>query len=110
MIQSDLFAALSATFATRLYPVIAPQGVARPFGVYNRVSAIPATIHADGAIETRIQIDVYADTYSAAVTLADSTATAIKNAGFSSVQMNAVDEYESNTKLFRVILEFTFWA
>lgn len=110
MIQSDLFAALSATFSTRLYPSVAPQNTARPYGVYSRISQAPATIHAGGLRETQMQIDVYADTYGAAVNLAELAAAAIRNASLASVQTNAVDEYEADTKLHRVILEFTFWA
>jgi hypothetical protein len=111
MIQSDLFAALATTFSNRLYPSVAPQNTARPYGVYSRVSQQAATIHGtNGAKETQIQLDVYADTYGAAVNLADLAAAAIRSAGFASVQTNAVDEYETDTKLHRVILEFTFWA
>ncbi len=109
MIQSDLFSALSSTFSGRLYPMIAPAAVTRPFGVYSRVSDVPTTIHAGGAHETRIQIDIYAETYAGALSLAANATTAINAAGFSVAEINAMDEYEDDVKLYRVLLEFAFW-
>lgn len=109
MIQSDIFTALSTAFSTRLYPLAAPEDVVRPFGVYSRVAANPVTL--SGSINsTEMQIDVYANTYAEALTLATSAQTAIAAAStLKSSQIQAVDEYEPETKLYRVILEFTAW-
>ena len=70
MIQQQLFTLLSgATEAgTRVFPLVAPDGVPRPYIVYQRVSAISENVLSGdaGLTNTRFQIDVYSDTYTVA--------------------------------------------
>jgi len=111
MIQSDIYGLLGTTFGGRLYPMIAPYKPTAPFGVYTRVSTVPASIHGVGGLqESRIQIDIYADTYAAALTLANTVKTNVQaSLNLASVSLSDADEYEPDTKFYRVILEFTFW-
>lgn len=110
MIQADVYAALNSIFSGHLYPLVAPDNTPRPFGVYQRVSSVPVTIHANGTIESRIQIDIYADTYAAALTLADSVRTTLAaTTALISAPILVADEYEPDTKLFRVLCDFSFW-
>jgi hypothetical protein len=61
-IQEQLFALLrNATAALdRVYPLIAPDAVARPYVIFQRISASTENIlsGSSGLINTRIQVDV----------------------------------------------------
>jgi hypothetical protein len=111
MIQTDLYSLLSATFSGRLYPLVAPDNVTRPFAVYQRISTSEATIHGAGGIsETRMQLDIFADTYAAALTLATTARSVIAaSLSLTSIPLIEADDYEPETKLYRIFMEFTFW-
>ena len=111
MIQTTLFSVLSPVFSGRLYPQVAPPNAVRPFAVYSRVSSIPATIHGMAAgQESRVQVDIYAETYAAALSLASSAAAAVAaSTSLISVPLIEADGFEPETELYRVMLEFAFW-
>lgn len=64
-------ATVSGLVGTRVYPGMAPQGCARPFIVYQRVSgeAYPDLDGMTGIVKSRVQVDCYANTYQAASAL-----------------------------------------
>lgn len=73
-IQSDIISALSAVASGRVYPQAAPQDAAMPFVIYRRVSQEPiTTIHDSSVRATRSQFvfECYAETFAAALDLAD---------------------------------------
>ena len=64
--------AVAGAAGTRVFPGSRPQGSALPAVVFNRIDGTP--LYADegelGLVQTRIQIDCWADTYAGAKTLA----------------------------------------
>ena len=79
-IQSALHSRLSTALGhTRVYPGIVPQGKARPYVRMNTVSD-PRPEHLQGydsARTTRVQVDVFADTYEEARTLSETIIAAV---------------------------------
>lgn len=74
--EEAMTALLASVAGGRRYWVRAPQGAVRPFVVLQRISGVP-DYHfqgPSGLVESRVQIDAYADTYSAV----KATARAIK--------------------------------
>lgn len=75
-ITSD--AAVTADIGTRFYPVKVPQNAARPYVRYQTISD-PRPQHLKGyqsARTTRIQVDVFADSYGVARRIAENIITA----------------------------------
>ena len=113
-IQTQLFAQLQSIFTGRFYPAIAPDKTALPYGVYSRISAVEqATLDSNGGegnnINTRLQIDIYAATYLAAQSAAQSVKTAMKSWTVTNIVDSEQDFYEPETKLYRVMLDFSAW-
>lgn len=81
-LQSALFSRISAAVGnTRVYWGTAPQGKARPYVRMNTVSD-PRPQHLTGyetARQTRVQVDVFADTYAEARSLSETIITAVAN-------------------------------
>ena len=71
--------AIAAVVGTRVYPVMAPQNATYPCLVYTRVSTPRFHTHdgASGMAQPRFQINLWADSFSAARTLADTVRTAV---------------------------------
>lgn len=113
MTESDLVAHLKAdtTLNTlvngRIYPLIAPQNVARPYITYQvvagrRLQCLKGNIYQG---DFRFQIDVWGLTYSSVKAISE----AVKNClvGFlDSNNINIMDGHESETQLFRQIIDF----
>ncbi len=70
--EEALTALLAPVAGGRRYWVRAPQTVTRPFVVLNRISGIPSYHYqgSSGFVASSVQIDVYADTYSACIAAA----------------------------------------
>jgi len=75
MIESTLFTRLStfsgltALVSTRIYPLIAPQGVTYPAVTYQRISTMPREVAMGsdpGIAFTRIQVTAWGETYTSA--------------------------------------------
>lgn len=113
MTESDLVThlkantALTALISGRIYPIAAPQNVAKPYLVYRVISNNSNQCLEGGIYENdvRIQIDIWADTYSNAKVTKEAAVDAIL--GFkSSYNINVMDDYEQDTLLYRQILDF----
>lgn len=111
MIQQNLFAALAGVAGGRVFPNVAPNNVSKPYVVYSRVSSAPENTLADGAsIEnTRLQVDCFDTTYSAAVALAETVKAAMKSSAVTHVLLLEQDQFEPEALLHRVILDFSVW-
>jgi hypothetical protein len=114
MNMQELFVALvqNATDAQdRVYPQIAPDGVDHPFIVYQRVTENVENAMAGrtSLINTRLQVDVYANTYAQAQQIAAAVADLMAQWALPNVQILAQDIYESEVKLHRVMLDFSIW-
>lgn len=100
-------ATLNTLINGRIYPLVAPQNVAKPYMTYRvitglKLQCMSGTIYQG---DFRFQIDVWGLTYSNVKAISE----AVKNAlvGFmDSNNINITDDYESETQLFRQIIDF----
>ena len=113
MIQEALYTLLAAITATggRVYPSIAPTLPTSPFIVYDRVSAVPQNSMSETAslINSRVQIDVYAQTYSEAQTVAASVVTAMNGWSYQNIRLMSRDLFEFEARLHGVSIDFSIW-
>ena len=113
MIQEALYTLLAAITATggRVYPVVAPALPTSPFMVYERISAIPQNSMSETAslINSRVQIDVYSQTYSEAQTVAAAVVTAMNGWSYQNVRLMSRDLFDFETRLHGVSADFSIW-
>jgi hypothetical protein len=97
--------------AARIYPQIAPDMPTSPYIVYQRVSANSENVlsGATGLINTRLQIDVYAQTYLAALALAAQVDALMGAWAVQNVSNPSQDVFEPDVRLYRVILDYSIW-
>lgn len=113
-IQTDLRAAIGDLVAGRVYPLFAPEQAARPFIVYSRLAATEqSTLDAQGGtgnlINTRLQVDAYAETYTEAQALADAIVARIKTWNVTCTVNVQMDMFEQDTRLYRVMTDLSTW-
>ena len=98
---------VSALVGGKIYPLLAPQNVSNPYIVYHVISdnsnqCISGDINQN---EARFQIDVWSTKYSEVEAIKEAVISAL--IGFkSSNSISAMDDYESETKLYRKIIDF----
>ncbi len=112
---TDFKSALASTTARAVYPLAIPQGVALPALTYQIISTTRDQTHsgASGLVTSRVQIDVFANTYADVEAIGDLVAAWLKNGrptiGPVSVQhsrlSNEFDEYDSVTGEYRRIID-----
>ena len=119
-LRAELLSGSGIGVGTRVYPLALPATAELPAVVYTRVST--QRLHCMGgdlALQRpRMQIDVYADTYASALTVAGNILTKLQNKtgtiGSSGhtvtngaiLTENETQSYEPDTKTYRVMLEF----
>ena len=100
-------ATLKALINERVYPLVAPQNVIKPYITYRVVSGLKLQC-IGGQIyqgDYRMQLDCFSLTYSNVKAISE----AVKNAlvGFmDSNSINIIDDYEDQTALFKQIIDF----
>jgi hypothetical protein len=115
MIETVLITLAAPILSDRLWPNVATEGCARPYGVYQEIVSPPTNTLADGVPirQSIMQIDIYDTTYLGARTASDAMAAAIESAFISGtlvgVQHTRRSLYEPETKLHRVLYEYSFW-
>ena len=121
MIENKLFnwliahPGVMAFIGTRLFPLVAPEGVAKPFCTYQKISNARAyTFSKTSPVSrARIQLDCWGDSYSQVKGLASEISTALEAWDSTEIltaqQQNESDGYEPDTKLFRVSVDFFIW-
>lgn len=109
-------ASVAALVGTRVYPLSAPQGAARPFLVVTSVSDVPATtmngLPADLLRNARVQVDSYAETYLEAHALFEAVnneVAALSGPTISAVLLSASDMRDDETGLYRKSADFSVW-
>lgn len=107
-------AALVALVAERIYPVQAPQGVDTPYLCWQRVASEPQNGLGGftGQLErVRVQVDAYATEFDPAIAIAAAVRTAVQAATtpIRGITINEMDFYESETRLFRRMLELSLF-
>ena len=113
MTESEVYLLLknNATLKTlvneRVYPLVAPQNVIKPYITYRVVSGLRLQC-IGGQIyqgDYRMQLDCFSLTYSNVKAISE----AVKNALFGfmdSNSINIIDDYEDQTALFKQIIDF----
>ena len=104
-------APVTALVGTRVYPMMLPQAPTFPAIVYQRISTVPdMLVEGPGFAPIRIQLSMWATTFGGARTLADAVVTALHGYHGGELRLsrliNLLDDYEPDTKLFRVIADF----
>ncbi len=111
MIDTDLFSHLSTNVEQvdgRVYPLIRPQDSEVPSIVYTIIDDADKQ-RLNGApygFKQLVQVDVYADSYSMAKSIKDAVNTAIYSFEYYPYDFRSKDDYESDTKLFRQLIQF----
>lgn len=103
---------ITATMGNRIYPVRAPQNVASPYAVYQRISGGQVN-GLDGYLtleNPRIQLDVYSTSYSQVKTLAEAIQTQMNTStAFKNTLINDTDFYEDELNEYRISMDFSCW-
>lgn len=113
--ESTLTAALQALAPGRVYPDVAPVGAVRPYITYQQVGGssinfIDPTL--PDKRNSRVQINVWADNRKAAAELARLIEDTIRvtTALQPTVLGSFTSDYETDTKLFGTMQDFSFWT
>lgn len=114
-VESQIFDALKGLVANRVYPDVAPDVVVKPYITYQSVGGSAINFlgsEIPGKSNARVQINVWADTRSAASTLALQVESALRGttALQTSVMGAAVSIYEPETKLRGSRQDFSVWT
>jgi hypothetical protein len=110
----DLLALLRAggtAAGQRIYMVVAPQGVQRPYVVMQRVSFNEENTlsGSSGLTNTRMQIDAYALTHGEASAISDAIAVLIDAWPLQTVSLGGQDLYEPDVTLHRIQTDYSIW-
>jgi len=112
-IESDLYTHLkndsgvSDLVGTRIYPLMAPQNVINPYITYQVISdnskqCIGGSVYQN---DTRFQLDCWSTKYTEVKAIKEAVLSAL--IGFkSSYAISNMDDYESDTLLYRQLIDF----
>lgn len=108
MIEAQIYAVLKDLQGGRVFPMIAPQGTARPYLVYILPSDITEKmLQGFGAQEVTVQVDAYADTLISAGQVGDEIVDALMPLEPGDIERTP--GYEDDTKLYRQSIETQIW-
>jgi hypothetical protein len=112
--QTDFVVLVTGLFSGKVYPQTAPAATVAPYCTYSRITSVEdSTLDTNGGIgnasNTRLQVDVWAMTYSDAQAKAAAVKTALKGWTVENVLIGEQDLYEPNTGLHRVMLDLSTW-
>lgn len=113
-IQEQMVAMLLAGTALppeRICALVAPALTVRPYIVYQRIIKNSENVlsGSSGLVNSRMQLDVYADSYGAAQALADQVDALMSAWAVQNVSISAQDMYEQDVKLHRVQADYSIW-
>jgi hypothetical protein len=112
-LESRINSLIGAYAGGRVYAVTAPDGVAAPFAVWQRIVSTPVTTHdAEQYLnETVIQVACYAETFTAALGLrTDVIAALVGNHAEGPISLSSKrDTYEDAVSLYRCDADFSAW-
>ena len=113
MIEIDLVAhlksdvALTNLIGARIYPLVAPQNVVKPYITYQVINGNNNQCFSGGIYQKdiRFQIDCWSLKYSEVKAISEAVVKRLE--GFkSSNNINVIDGYESETLLYRQLIDF----
>lgn len=113
-VTTDFSVLASPLVGDRVFPNAAPGATPAPYITYSRIAALEdSTLDANGGsgnpVNTRLQCDVWALTYGSAQVTAAAVKAALKGWAVENVLLDEQDFYEFDTKLHRVMLDFSCW-
>lgn len=111
-IESELFDALGPTFSNRVYPDFGPPSAVMPFCTYQNIGGTPApTFCGDPVKENSVfQINVWAQTRNQANSLMRTISQALTGVPmFGTAQGGIIGNYDTTTKTYAAIRDFSFW-
>lgn len=110
IVATRIYNAIKPLVGNRVYPSVLPDGVAFPCVRYSfpSIAEEPFVDAGKVILRYRVQIEIFAKTYSEAVSLRGSVQTAVRStAGFIEQGVD-FDDFEPDTKLFRWVMDFSF--
>jgi hypothetical protein len=110
-VEGDIQTLLAALVSGRCYPLVAPELVVKPYIVYSVISNVPS-VSLDGPTDTeqrRIQVDVWGETYASVKGLEVTIKSTMAGSSIVNIPLSTMDLYESETKLFRISMDFSVW-
>ena len=112
-VQEQIVTLLSGGTAAgaRVYPLTAPDGVAKPYITYQRISSNSENVLSgdSGLTNTRMQIDVYATTYAQATSIGAQVDALMSAWSVQNVSVLLQDFFEDQVKLFRISHDYSLW-
>ena len=110
-IETTIYAALSSLASGKVYPLVAPEKVSAPYIVYSRISSTPEnTLDGGATIDlVRIQVDTYANTYSAVKSLAESVRSTLEGSAAKATLQTDQDLFEPDLKVYRISQDYYCW-
>jgi hypothetical protein len=112
-VEASLQAALAALVSGRCYPLVAPDGTAKPYITFQVIDDTE-TVTLDGPSGTerlRVQVSVWDKTYGGAKTLLANVKATMAAASFVNIPLpGGGDTYEPQTQLYGYIKDFAIWT
>ncbi len=113
-VQTDFITLAGPIFDDRVYPFGTEEAPVPPYVTFFRVTAAEEpTLDANGGtgnpINTRLQADVYARSYTDAQAKAAALKAALKDWDVENLVLIEQDMHEPETKLHRVMLDISTW-
>lgn len=110
-IETTIYTALSSLASGKVYPLVAPEKITAPYIVYSRISSTPEnTLDGGATIDlVRIQVDTYANTYSAVKSLAESVRSALEGSAAKATLQTDQDLFEPDLKVYRISQDYYCW-
>ena len=111
-LESVVQSALGSCAANGAHQDVAIQGTLPPYIVWTLVaSSINNNLGgASNAQNARVQVDCYAATPILRRAIGDAVEAAMAAASFSNVELNQAASFENETRLFRLMLEYSIWT
>lgn len=112
----QVYAGLIPLVSTRIYPLLLPQTPVLPAIVYQKISGPRSYSHSGDSnlTFTRYQFSIWAHTYAIAKSVAAQLRACLSGKQFTTIRAafvaNEMDGYDSETKDFRIIMDFMFWV
>lgn len=113
MNEAQLKTALESVISNGAYPYVAPAGTPRPYAVWQQVGGVAVNFLEAAASDkknARIQIKVYSDTATEAMTLMRQLeGVMVASPLYGYVIGAAIGLYDEETKLYGAMQDFSFW-
>ena len=105
---------LTNLVSTRIYAILMPQDATRPALTFQRIARDRVNNLSDaggnGVVRDRYRFIAWGETLDGVQDIADQVRLALKNAStLESVPLFEADEFESDTKLYSVVSDFSIW-